>query len=171
MFTLNDDYASELTPGTYLNSINFNNTDSGQGNTTRVATLTVNPPVNTSALQVAPTSNIVVTGNQGAFAPSSFPYAISATAGSVNYSISGVPNWLTPASGTTATFTVKREQSRPRHLRPDNYHFHEHKQRPGHPDPDGNAHHQSASAAGNACDRHYLFGDTRWSILTVIFPL
>jgi len=86
----------------------------GQGNTTRVATLTVNPPVNTSALQVAPTSNIVVAGNQGTFAPSSFPYALSATAGTVNYSISGVPSWLTPSStsgnvsssGTTVTFTV-----------------------------------------------------------------
>jgi hypothetical protein len=86
---------------------------SGQGNTTRIATLTVNPPTS-PALQVTPTSNIVVAGNEGAFAPSSFPYALSATTGTVNYSISGVPNWLTPSStsgnvsspGTTVTFTV-----------------------------------------------------------------
>jgi hypothetical protein len=77
---------------------------------TRTATLTVNAPV----LQVMPTANIVVAGNQGALAPSSFPYALSATAGTVNYSISGIPNWLTPSStsgnvsssGTTVTFTV-----------------------------------------------------------------
>jgi hypothetical protein len=57
-------------------------------------TLTVNAPV----LQVTPTANIVVAGNQGGLAPSSFPYQLSANAGTVNYSISGIPNWLTPSS-------------------------------------------------------------------------
>jgi hypothetical protein len=110
MFTVN---ANSLTPNTYVSSINFNNTTNGQGNTTRIATLTVNPPP-TAALQVIPTSNIFLAGNQGALPPSSFPYALSATTGTVNYSISGVPNWLTPSStsgnvsspGTTVTFTV-----------------------------------------------------------------
>jgi hypothetical protein len=112
-FVVNEN-ANSLTPGTYVNSINFNNTSNGQGNTTRVATLTVNPPVNTPVLQVAPTSNIIVAGNQGAFAASSFLYILSATAGTVKYSISGVPTWLTPSStmgnvsssGTSVTFTV-----------------------------------------------------------------
>jgi Divergent InlB B-repeat domain len=108
-FTVNAN-ANTLAPNTYAATINFTNTDTGQGTQTRTATLTVNAPV----LQVTPTANIVVAGNQGALAPSSFPYALSATAGTVNYSISGVPNWLTPSStsgnvsssGTTVTFTV-----------------------------------------------------------------
>jgi Viral BACON domain len=66
------------------------------------------------ALQVTPAANMVTTGNRGGpFAPPSFQYQLSATVGSINYSISGVPNWLTPSSssgtastGTTATFTV-----------------------------------------------------------------
>jgi hypothetical protein len=79
----------------------------------RTAALTVNP-LPSPALQVTPTANIFVAGNQGALPASSFPYALSATTGAVNYSISGVPNWLTPSStsgnvsssGTEVTFTV-----------------------------------------------------------------
>src|SRR5271170_7266041 len=71
------------------------------------------------ALQVTPTTNMVAAGNPGGpFAPSSFQYQLSATFGSVNYSISGVPNWLTPSStsgaassGTTVTFTVNANAS------------------------------------------------------------
>ena len=40
-FTVNAN-ANSLTRNTYVNSISFNNTTNGQGNTTRVATLTVN---------------------------------------------------------------------------------------------------------------------------------
>jgi hypothetical protein len=66
-------------------------------------------------LQVSPATNIAASGNPGGpFAPSSFQYQLSATAGSINYAISGYPNWLTPSStsgtastiGTTVTFTV-----------------------------------------------------------------
>jgi hypothetical protein len=104
--------ANSLTPNTYVNSNNFNNTTNGQGNTTRVATLTVNAP---PLLQVTPATNMVASGTQGGpFSPPSFQYQLSASAGSVNYSISGLPNWLTasPASGnvspsgTTVIFTV-----------------------------------------------------------------
>jgi hypothetical protein len=35
--------AHNLSPNTYVNSVNFNNTTNNQGSTTRVATLTVNP--------------------------------------------------------------------------------------------------------------------------------
>jgi hypothetical protein len=113
-FTVNAN-ANSLTPGTYVNSIGFNNTDSGQGNTTRVATLTVNAqPV----LQVTTAANIAAAGYPGGpFTPSSFQYQLSASTGSINYSISGVPPWLTltppsstsgvvTSSGTTVTFTV-----------------------------------------------------------------
>jgi hypothetical protein len=112
-FTVNAN-ASGLAAGTYGPFvITFTNSDIGQGTQTRTATLTVNP-TSSPALQVTPTANIFVAGNQGALAASSFPYALSATAGSINYSISGVPSWLTPSSttgaasssGTTVTFTV-----------------------------------------------------------------
>jgi hypothetical protein len=109
-FTVNS--AVQNDPGTYGPIIiTFTNTDTGQGTQTRTATLTVNPP----ALQVTPATNIAAAGNPGGpFAPASFQYQIGASAGSgFNYSISGVPNWLTASSaggntGTTpsVTFTV-----------------------------------------------------------------
>jgi hypothetical protein len=68
----------------------------------------------TATLQVTPPTGIAASGTQGGpFSPSSFGYTLSASSGSVNFSISGVPNWLTPnltagnaSSGTTVTFTV-----------------------------------------------------------------
>jgi hypothetical protein len=110
-FTVNAN-ANGLAPGTYGPiAITLTNSDTGQGTQTRTATITVNPP--SPALQVTPTANILAAGNQGALPLSSFPYQLSANAGSINYSISGVPNWLTPSltsgtasTGTTVTFTV-----------------------------------------------------------------
>jgi hypothetical protein len=109
-FTVNAN-ATGLAPGSYgPTNITFTNSDTGQGTQTRTATLTVNAPV----LQVAPTGNITVAGNQSALPSSSFQYQLSANGSSINYSISGVPNWLTPSStsgtastsGTVVTFTV-----------------------------------------------------------------
>jgi hypothetical protein len=65
-------------------------------------------------LQVSPSTDIAGSGPQGGpFSPSSFSYTLSASNGSVNYSISGIPSWLTASStsgtassGTTVTFTV-----------------------------------------------------------------
>jgi len=66
-------------------------------------------------LVVAPTSGISASGPIGGpFSPSSFNYTLTATAGTRNFSISGVPSWLTASStsgsattsGTTVTFTV-----------------------------------------------------------------
>jgi hypothetical protein len=95
IFTVN---ANSLAAGTYGPiPITFTNSDTGQGTQTRTATITVNAPPS-PALQVWPTANIVAAGGQGALAASSFPYALSATTGTVNYSISGIPNWLTPSS-------------------------------------------------------------------------
>jgi Viral BACON domain len=105
--------ANSLAAGTYgPTTITFTNSDTGQGTQSRTATLTVNPPP--PALQVTPATNIVASGNQGGpFSPFLFSYTLSATGGSVNFSISGVPSWLTPSStsgtassGTTVTFTV-----------------------------------------------------------------
>jgi hypothetical protein len=79
-FTVNAN-ANTLAPNTYAATINFTNSDTGQGTQTRTATLTVNAPV----LQVVPTTNVVAAGNQGGpFAPSSFQYQLSANAGSIN---------------------------------------------------------------------------------------
>ena len=67
------------------------------------------------ALAVTPTTEIATSGDQGGpFSPSSFSYKLSATSGSVKYSITGVPKWLTASStsgkvttaGKTIIFTV-----------------------------------------------------------------
>jgi hypothetical protein len=121
-FTVNTS-ANSLAPGTYgPTAITFTNADTGQGTQTRTATLTVNP----AALQVTPATGISASGTHGGtFSPSSFKYSLSATFGSVNYSII-TPSWLTasPTSGTvttspkTITFTVN---SKARSLGPSTY--------------------------------------------------
>jgi hypothetical protein len=103
-FTVNTT-ANGLAVGTYgPTTITFTDSDTGQIATTVTATLNVNPP----ALQVTPAGNIVTAGNPGGpFAPSSFQYQLSATAGSINYSVSGFPNWLTPFfEGLVAAFRI-----------------------------------------------------------------
>src|SRR4029077_1250537 len=101
VFTVNAN-ANGLAAGTYPAIITFTNADSGQGNQIRTATLTVNP----RALQVTSSANIVASGHQGGpFTPSSFSYSLSAVMGSLKYSITNVPSWLTasPRSGTATT--------------------------------------------------------------------
>jgi hypothetical protein len=103
--------ANSLAAGTYgPTAITFTNSDTGQITTTVTATLTVTPP----SLLVAPTTNIAASGTQGGpFSPKSFQYKLSATYGSVNYSITP-PTWLTassksgtvPTSAKTITFTI-----------------------------------------------------------------
>jgi subtilase family serine protease len=94
--------ANSLAANTYTATITFTDTDTGQTDQTLTATLTANK----LPLQVTPASNIAASGTQGGpFSPSSFSYTLSAASGSVKYSISGVPNWLTasPTSGTATT--------------------------------------------------------------------
>jgi streptogramin lyase len=65
-------------------------------------------------LLVVPTTGIAASGTKGiAFTPSSFSHTLSTPSGSVAFSISGVPHWLTASaasgtasSGTTVTFTM-----------------------------------------------------------------
>jgi len=111
-FTVNAN-ANNLAVGTYgPTTITFTNSTNGQGTQTRTATLTVKPPA--PVLQVTPATNIAASGPPGGpFSPSSFSYALSATSGSVNYSITA-PSWLTASStsgtvttsSTTITFTI-----------------------------------------------------------------
>jgi hypothetical protein len=153
-FTVNAN-ANSLTPNTYVAGINFYN---GHDNTTLTATLTVNPP---PVLQVTPATNMVASATQGGpLPPTSFQYQLSASAGSVNYSISGVPNWLTPSStsGKCVLFRYcrdlygecKREQPRPRYLRPSHHHIHEYRHRTRYSNSDGDAHRQCACTASSA---------------------
>jgi hypothetical protein len=100
-FTVNSN-ANSLAAATYNATITFTNTDTGRGTQTRMATLTVNP----RRLQVSPSKNIAASGQQGGpFTPSSFSYSLSAATGTVKYSITNVPSWLTasPTSGTLTT--------------------------------------------------------------------
>lgn len=58
------------------------------------------------ALIVSPTTGISASGVQGGpFSPASFGYKLSATTGSVKYSIANAPSWLT-ASSTSGTVTT-----------------------------------------------------------------
>src|SRR5580700_1672811 len=101
-----DPNAAEVGPG---NGPNF----SPQGQPAQTV-VTTNFSAPAPALQVTPATNIASSGNQGGpFSPSSFAYQLQATTGSVGYSISGVPGWLTASStsgtvstsATTVTFT------------------------------------------------------------------
>jgi len=107
-----DPNAAEVGPG---NGPNF----SPQGQPAQTV-VTANFTAALPALQVAPATNIASTGNQGGpFSPSSFQYQLQATTGSVGYSISGVPSWLTASStsgtvstsATTVTFTINSSAS------------------------------------------------------------
>jgi hypothetical protein len=79
------------------------------------AVVTANFTAALGALSVTPATSIVSSGTQGGpFMPASFAYQLQATSGSVGFSVSGVPTWLTASStsGTvstsaiTVTFTV-----------------------------------------------------------------
>jgi hypothetical protein len=101
-FTVNST-ANSLPASTYNATIIFANTDTGQGTQTRMATLTVNR----SGLNVTPSTGIVASGQQGGpFSPASFSYSLSAASGSLKYTITNVPSWLT-ASPTSGTVTTK----------------------------------------------------------------
>jgi hypothetical protein len=116
MFTVNAN-ANSLAAGTYTATITFTNLGTG-ATQTRSASLTVNPPA--SVLQVTPATNIVASGPQGGpFSSSSFSYALSTSSGSVNYSITNLPGWLTASStsgtattsATTVTFTINSSKA------------------------------------------------------------
>jgi hypothetical protein len=111
---------NSLAPGNYTTVINFTNSDTGLGTTTRNAQVTVNAAA--PALIITPPTNLVTNGDQGGpFVPNSFSYLIKTQTGTINWSISGVPAWLTPSAtfgsatttGTTVTFTVNANSLTP----------------------------------------------------------
>ena len=103
-FTVNSS-ANALAPGVYgPTTITVANTTNGLGNTTRTATLTVTPAALT--LQLTSSGNIGASGMPGGpFSPSALQYLLSSTTGSVGFSITGLPSWLT-ASTTSGTVTT-----------------------------------------------------------------
>lgn len=71
--------------------------------------------ISTLGLTVTPALNISTAGNAGGpFAPDAFEYLLQSTSDTTNYTITGVPTWLTASAtngsvnrtGTTITFTV-----------------------------------------------------------------
>ena len=105
--------ANALSPATYSATITFTDTTSNTTALTISATLTVNALP--GSLQVTPATSMASIGNPGGpFSPSTFQYQLSASAGTVNYSISGLPSWLSVSSATgsvtttptTVTFTI-----------------------------------------------------------------
>jgi hypothetical protein len=79
-----------------------------------------------ATLQVSPASNITASGTQGeAFSPASFQYQLTATTGSVNYLISGIPTWLnaslTSGTATTTPVTVTFTLINPGSFQPGTY--------------------------------------------------
>jgi len=74
--------------------------------TGRIGRLVLNT---TQELLVTPGTGIFAFGPRGGpFSPPSFSYTLIATSGRINFSISGVPNWLTPSpnSGNVSTRTA-----------------------------------------------------------------
>ncbi len=100
-FTVNAS-ANSLKSGTHTATIVFGSSGS-QGPQTRNIELIVKGP----ALQVTPSHGINGLGVQGGpFNPSSFSYQIKATIGTLKFSISGVPNWLTVSTRSGAVSTT-----------------------------------------------------------------
>ncbi len=103
-FTVNAN-ANALAAGSYNATVIFTNTTNNNGTTSRPINLTVNA-LSQPSLQIGPATNIVASGTQGGpFTPSSFSYQLNATTGTLNYSISGLPSWLS-ASSTSGTLTT-----------------------------------------------------------------
>ena len=102
-FTVNAS-ARNLTPGTYDSSINFNNTTSNQGNTTRAATLTVNPKQYTITVRASPSTYGTVSGG-GTFAEGT-SHTVTATPNSGHTFIHWTKNGAVVSTSPSYTFTM-----------------------------------------------------------------
>jgi hypothetical protein len=114
-FSVNSN-ANALSPATYTATIAFNDTTNNViARATPASLIVLNAASANGVLQVSPATNIATSGNTGGpFSPASFPYQLSASKGSVSYSVTGLPGWLTVSSDsgavttspTSVTFTV-----------------------------------------------------------------
>jgi hypothetical protein len=100
--------ATQLDPSNNAAAWGFNQLITGTDQfswTTRGALVGGSSPPS-PVLQVTAAVDIVSSGpTTGPFSPSSFPYQLASTTGTLSFSISGIPSWLT-ASFTTGTVTA-----------------------------------------------------------------
>ncbi len=119
-FTVNSN-ANGLSAATYKTAITFTDTTHNEVvQTTPASLIVLNASSPNGALQVTPATTIAAAGNKGGpFSPTTFQYQLSASKGSVGYSIAGLPAWLSVSatsgtvttSPTTITFTLNSNAS------------------------------------------------------------
>jgi hypothetical protein len=102
-FTVNSS-ARSLGPNTYTGNIAFNNTTNSQGNTTRAATLIVNPKQYKLSVSASPTSYGTVSGG-GTFAEGSSVTVTGTPKGSHSF-VNWTQNAKVVSTSASYTFTM-----------------------------------------------------------------
>jgi hypothetical protein len=102
-FTVNAN-AQGLQPDTYINSISFYNTTNNQGNTTRLATLTVNPRQFKISVRASPSADGTVSGS-GIFAEGT-SQTVTATPNNGRTFVHWTENARVVSTSESYTFTV-----------------------------------------------------------------
>jgi hypothetical protein len=102
-FTVNSS-ARSLGPDTYTANIGFNNATNNQGNTTRIATLIVNPKQYRVSVSASPTTYGTVSGG-GTFAEGS-SQTVTATPNSGHTFVNWTQNTKVVSTSTSYTFTM-----------------------------------------------------------------
>jgi hypothetical protein len=102
-FTVNSS-ARSLGPSTYTSNIDFNNTTNNQGNTTRAATLVVNPKPYRLSVTASPTADGTVSGG-GTFAEGS-SHTVTATPSGGHSFGNWTQNAKVVSTSTSYTFTM-----------------------------------------------------------------
>ena len=102
-FTVNSK-ARSLGPSTYTDNIGFNNTTSNQGNTTRVATLIVNPKPHRLSVTASPATYGTVNGG-GTFAEGS-SHTVTATTKSGHTFVNWTQNAKVVSTSASYTFNM-----------------------------------------------------------------
>ena len=96
--------ARSLGPGTYTDNIGFNNTTNNQGNTTRVATLIVNPKPYRLSVSASPATYGTVSGG-GTFAEGSSVTVTATPTGSHSF-VNWTQNTKVVSTSANYTFTM-----------------------------------------------------------------
>jgi hypothetical protein len=102
-FTVNSS-ARSFGPSTYTDNIDFNNTSNSQGNTTRAATLIINPKQYRLSVTASPTADGTVSGG-GAFAEGS-SVTVAATPNGSHSFVNWTQNAKVVSTSSSYTFTM-----------------------------------------------------------------